>query len=492
VVHAPFVEWRVEVGEVAGVSPWDVRAFATFTRRGDGEVWRVPWFYAGGGVFALRFTGPRTGVYDVLSSSAEVPGLDGLAGLVTIEANPAVDAKGFLTSVGNAFAYLVGDGSVARRTLYNVYQRHPNASRPVGLEVISDLYGERVSSRGERIEALLDEARDHGMQAIFVMVHHNWVRWPVGWDEAAPVGSDAPDPATFVVLEDLLERARARGMFVHIWKWADEDRNQTAASLDGGINGFVDERVQYYIAGRLGAYPNWSMSYGFDLEEWVTPAQVRAWHANMTTWNTLPRVYMARELGRHAGVTFELADDKLEVFSNDLRPTSGFYADARALFEATGERLPVMYERRFLHTRDGVWDMTTTRRAIWQFTLAGGAAGIYGVLWGPGPEYPNPEQLVSLARFWEQRFEFPLQPLASPADGLVTRDGEARQVVYKESTRSITIVIPAGMTNQPVIAVDTRAAYSELDLGNRDAGTHTISLPSRSDWAIAIGDFTRP
>ena len=497
VVHAPFVEWRVEVGEVAGVSPWDVRAFATFTRRGDGEVWRVPWFYAGGGVFALRFTGPRVGVYDVRSSSAEVAGLDGLAGLVTIEANPDANAKGFLTSVGNAFGYLVGDGSAARRTLYNVHQRHDQARSPAGWETVAQVpvdVRRPFEGLGERIEVMLDEVATHGMQALYLMVAHNSTSFPSAYNTPYRSGRETPDETTFAILEEVLERAHARGLFVHFWLWADSEAGASSATLPGGVNGWLDQRLNHYFVARLGAYPNWSMSLGYDLNEWVTPAQARAWAEHLRASSTLPRLYLARESqdGATHQTPFHLGADKLDVFSTDQRVTGGYFADARARFAAVDGALPVMYERRFLHTRDGEWDMQSTRRAMWQFTLAGGAAGIYGVLWGPGPDYPNPEQLATIARFWEQRFAFPLRPRSNPVDGLVTRDGEARQVVYKEDTRSITIVIPSGVTNLPVIAVDARAAYAEIDLGSRGAGTHTITLPTRSDWALAIGHFDNP
>ena len=496
VVHAPFVEWRLGVGEVVAVSPWDALAFATFTRRGGDEAFRVPWFYAEDGVFVLRFTGPRVGVYDVVSTSVDVPGLDGLSGVVTVEANPDPGAKGYLTSAGGAFAYLSGDGTAERRVLYNVYQRHDDSRRPAGWETVAHVpvdASRPFDGLGTRVEEMLDEVEAHGMQALFMMVAHNSTSFPSLYNTRYREGRETPDGTTFAILEEVLWRAHARGLFVHFWLWADAQVRASSADLPGGVNGWLDQRLNRYFVARLGAFPNWSMSLGYDLEEWVDEREVRAWGANMHSFSTLPRLYMAREHGTHRRYgTLDLGGDKLDVYSNDYRPSSGFYAHARARFDEVGDEMPVIYERRFLHTRDGVWSMDTTRRAIWQFTLAGGAAGVYGTLWGPGPDYPDPEQLVTIARFWEHRFQFPLRPHASPADGLVMLDGEARQVVYKEDTRSITVVIPPGMTDVPVIAVDTREAYAELDLGRLHAGTHTITLPNRSDWALAVGGFNRP
>ena len=496
VVHAPFVEWRVEVGEVGGVSPWDVRAFASFSLRGGSEVFRVPWFYGGDGVFVLRFTGPLEGVYDVVSSSADVPALDGVSGVVRMEANPDGGAKGFLTSVGNAFAYSSGDGRTLVRTLYNVYQRHDQSRAPAGWETVAEV---PVDARrpfeglGERIEVMLDEVAGHGMQALFLMVAHNSTNFPSAYDSGYVAGRETPDATTFAILEEVLRRAHARGLFVHFWLWADTEAGASSETLPGGVNGWLDQRLNRYFVARLGAFPNWSMSLGYDLNEWVTPAEARTWAADLRSWSTLPRVLMARE--SQDGAThrdpFSLGTDKLDAYSLDQRPTEGFFEDARARFEAVAGALPVMYERRFLHTRDGVWDMRTTRRAMWQFSLAGGAGGVYGTLWGPGPDYPSPEQLVTLARFWEQRFAFPLQPQRSPVDGLVMADGVARHVVYVEDADRVTIALPDGVRDARVIAVNTRAAYAELDLGTLDAGTHTLTLPTRSDWALAIGDFDR-
>ena len=496
VVHEPFVEWRVEVADVDGSNPWDVEAFATFTRRGGGQAYRVPWFYTGDGWFAVRFTGPKVGVYDIETSSADVAALDGLSGEVTIEVNPNPDAKGFLTIDGSAFAYYVGDGSETRRTLYNVHQRHTNARDPTGWETVAHVPVDTdrpFDALAARIEEMLDQVDAHGMQALFLMIAHNSTSFPSAYDTQYRAGHETPDETTYEILEEVLQRAYARGLFVHFWLWADSEVGASSESLPGGINGWLDRRLNRYFVARLGAYPNWSMSLGYDLEEWIYEDEVREWGATMRSTSTLPRLYTAREHGTHQRYgTLDLGDDKLDVYGNDYRPDSGFFGHARDRFEEVDDQMPVLYERRFLHTRDDVWDMTTTRRAIWQFTLAGGAGAIYGTVWGPGPDYPNPEQLAGVARFWEDRFQHRLRPHPDPVDGLVMHDGEGRYVVYKEDTADITIDIPPDMVSVPIVAVDTRRTYDEIDVGTRDAGTHVISLPRRSDWALAIGDFDAP
>ena len=496
IVHAPFVQWRVEVADVDGLSPWDVRAFATFTHRGGGQAFRVPWFYTGDGAFELRFTGPLVGVYDIETSSPDIAALDGLSGEVTIDVNPNPDTKGFLTTDGSAFAYFAGDGSETRRTLYNVHQRHTHSRNPTGWETVAHVPVDTdrpFDGLAMRIEEMLDEVDAHGMQALFLMIAHNSTSFPSAYDTRYREGQETPDETTFTILEEVLERAHARGLFVHFWLWADAEVGASSADLPGGINGWLDQRLNRYFIARLGAFPNWSMSLGYDLEEWVSEQEVREWGATMHSLSSLPRLYTAREHGTHWRYgTLDLGDDKLDVYSNDFRPDSGFFGNARDRFEEVDDQMPVMYERRFLHTRDDVWDMTTTRRAIWQFTLAGGAGAIYGTLWGPGPEYPNPEQLTAIARFWEHRFLHPMRPHPDPIDGLVMHDGERRHVAYKEDTSDITIDIQPDMANVPIVAVDTRRAYDEIAIGTRDSGTHVISLPTHSDWVLAIGDFNEP
>ena len=86
-----------------------------------------------------------------------------------------------------------------------------------------------------------------------------------------------PDLRTFEALELLITRTHQAGGQVHIWAWGDHQRFQTPRSLEGGINGTIDRRLQRYIAARLGPIPGWSVGYGFDLDEWVKAKQLREW-----------------------------------------------------------------------------------------------------------------------------------------------------------------------------------------------------------------------
>jgi len=91
--------------------------------------------------------------------------------------------------------------------------------------------------------------------------------------------SPNPDPRTFEALELLIRKVNAAGGVVHIWTWGDEQRKMTPKKW--GINGQADRRLQRYICARLGPLPGWSMSYGFDLQEWVNQNDLRKWHEYM-------------------------------------------------------------------------------------------------------------------------------------------------------------------------------------------------------------------
>ena len=230
-------------------------------------------------------------------------------------------------------------------------------------------------------------------------------------------------------------------MQVVIWAWGDDARKWTPnfAPLDGQ-NGSADRRLQRYIAARLGPLPGWSMGYGFDLEEWASEAEVQSWadylHAQMG-WDHLLWGRRRRN-----------AD--LNAVSNDLRPDGNpadeFYQMAVAELNNSRGR-PVIFERRFGYLRDGVWTAEKTRRAMWQFTMAGGAAGWFGFRAGssitaPGP-YPNPEQLQTHDAFWEDRLLTNMErhnELApdSLAWALATPDLD-NIVIYAQNTDHITL-----------------------------------------------------
>lgn len=482
VLWEPYGAWLIHVPDLGG-NPFDVVATATFEHAASGERRTTPLFHAGDDWWEFRFTGERTGTW-TFGTRSDVDALDGWHGEVVVEPNPDPAAEGFLTTAGRHFAAAIDEeGTLAART-YNVYMN------PVFTELLDD-YPTDGDALVRAADEMLDEVEAHGFDAMFVIVLNSWFSF--GARPYTDHDSENPSLVTFAVLETLILRAHARGLSVHIWAWGDEERRWTPIGV-GGINGVADRRLQRYIAARLGPLPGWTMSYGFDLEEWVTPDEVRSWADYLHEHMGWPRLLMAREA--HEGVradgrVFDMGDEKLDVFSTDERPEDDFFDTALAL--QAGADVPLFFERRFLHTRDDVWDMDTTRRALWQFTLGGGTGAVWGRLFVDGPPYPEPEHLRTHRAFWKERLGLDLTVAArmgGVAEGYLLRNPEGtRAVFYVEATAQVPFDVAEAAGPHTAVAVDTRASYQEIDLGVVAAGEHVWSAPYESDWAVAVGGF---
>jgi hypothetical protein len=479
---APFEAWTVAAAGVPG-NPFDAVATVTFTHQATGEHRTSEMFYVGDERWEFRFTGTRLGTWRFASFSAHAA-LDGWHGSIDVAQNPDPSVRGFLTATGTRFAEPTSEGGTVTTRLYNVYMNH---------ELKNSLheYSLDEEAREAEVAEMLDAVEAHGLDAVFVAVNNNWFQF--GVDSHRDHDQEDPSLDSFAVLETLIVRAHQRGLSVHVWKWGDEDRAWTPIGV-GGINGVPDRRLQRYIAARLGPVPGWTMSYGFDLHEWVTPEEVRSWWSYMHQHLGWPRLLMAREsrAGREdPRDQFDLGQEKLDVHSSDERPEEDFLESATALFEKA--HTPLLFERRFLHTRDRVWDMETTRRALWQFTLAGGAGAIWGTLWDDGPPYPKPYQLQTHGSFWSERFTDDLTR-AERTDGVGTaitlwNHVRTRAVFYAEATGSVRIDLSGAATPLRAVAVDTAAPYREIDLGRLPSEDQVWAAPHRSDWAVAVGDF---
>jgi hypothetical protein len=482
VLWQPFQSWHLKMPDHPG-NPFDVIATVTFTHEASSDTHRTQMFYAGDGRWSFRFTGTRTGNWSFVTESDHAP-LDGWVGTVEVAPNPDPAATGFLTTAGNRFAAPSDEkGGIAARQ-WQVYMNAPERNSLLD-------YPTDPEALAAAADAILGEVEDHGFDALFVAMNNNWFAF--GADSYADHTSEEPSLTSFEVLETLILRAHARGLGIHIWAWGDEERRWTPIGV-GGINGEPDRRLQRYIAARLGPLPGWTMSYGFDLDEWVTTAEVRSWWSYLHEHLGWPHLLMAREVRaeRQQPVPqFLLGGDVLDVHSTDERPRSDFYAVAVAALEATGR--PVLFERRFLHTRDDVWDMDTTRRALWQFTLAGGAGAVWGVLWDGGHPYPDAAQLRTHRTFWHGRWSLDLQRNGDSGNGASDyslRDTAGmRSIAYAEATARVQLSLAHMAGAQPAVAVDTRLPYAEIDIGPIEPGQLTWTAPYASDWVVAIGTF---
>jgi hypothetical protein len=134
--------------------------------------------------------------------------------------------------------------------------------------------------------------------------------------------------------------------------------------------------------------------------------------------------------------------------------------------------------------------------------MAGGAASIWGYLkyedgdyksGGRSFVYPNKEQIKTWSVFFNEKNRF-LKDMVRANDlsnGYVLHSPSTQSyVVYKENTTSIRLHMTV-TGKVPVVAVNTKKAYKEIDLGNHSSGKHTFELPGSSDWVIAVGRFDK-
>jgi hypothetical protein len=204
---------------------------------------------------------------------------------------------------------------------------------------------------------------------------------------------------------------------------------------------------------------------------------------------------------RHGTPLVEVITDKLDYIGYEThRPDYQAYAEALELHPDK----PVFMEDRFRVRKDSRWpekdyDLDLTRRGLWHSTMAGGVGNIWGHLvpdagpHGMSQPYPNHHQIRTYATFFEQRFLRDLSRANHLTDGLcLTRPTHAHYLFYKEDAETLRMDLSRMPGPQHAVAVDAKKPYRELDLGLLEATDQVWEAPYRSDWGLAVGDFSRP
>jgi len=490
VLFAPFVEWSQANPSYSG-NPFDLEALVTFTHRGTGEEISTPMFYDGNETWKWRFSGTMTGEWNFTTHSDERD-LDGISGSVLIAPNPDPEIGGSMISSGSKFVRHVGAGEldpIALQVYMNM--REPTKSNP-GVGKSSDAGWNPVrhlEAQGAR-NNYIRQAQQNGMNAIFLQLNGQWFDYDSDLGRTNALGTNNPNPdvRTFRVLEQIIQDAHTKGIQTIIWAWGDEARSWAPSNLLGGQNGEPDRRLQNYIAARLGPVVGWSMGYGFDLFEWADEQELAVWADNI----------QSRMGWRHMLWGRERAGTSLNAVSNDLRPDGDprdeFYNIASTEIQNSGQR-PVIFERRFAYMRDNVWNDETIRRAMWQFTIAGGASGWWGFYAGTdisvaGP-FAAPESFRSHQKFWDDRLLLDMNPHNELTGGelafALATDNLTDIVVYQEDSSHVELNLAHLVVPITAIAVDTKKDYSEIPLGQLDNKNQVWTAPYESDWAIALG-----
>jgi hypothetical protein len=468
---SPYIEWRLPNPAYNG-NPFDLIASATFTHTVSGETRTTGLFFSGDDTWAFRFSGTQPGEWTFQTQSAE-PALDGHTGTVWIEPNPGV--AGFVTHYGNKWG---------REGLDRAFvPQYVMIGNPL-------TYYDNPAEIAYNIDTFL---LGHGFNGVHTAVFCRWFDIEQQQCGRINVADPNPDLRTFEALETLIREVYAAGGVVHIWMWGDDSRSENPKRW--GLNGVADQRLQRYIAARLGPLPGWTMGYGYDLWEWVNGEQLSVWHDYMSE-----QMGWAHYLGARASKNqLDQLTEVLDYASYEQhRPDYELYVQT---IEARPDK-PAFSEDRF-RLREPAWDkdytMELTRRGLWHSTMAGGVANIWGNLVG-APEanatlttsapYPNPEMIQTYARFFAERFWADMVRCNELTDGVcLMRPTQAHYVFYFEDAASINLDLSGMAGAITAVAVDTRLPYQEIELGALPPERQTWNAPYISDWAIAVGDF---
>ncbi|MDP1561544.1 MAG: DUF5060 domain-containing protein [Pirellulaceae bacterium] len=469
----PVLEWTLRSPPPAG-NPYDLLATATFTHQETGTQIRTGLFYAGEDRWTFRFTGTLAGVW-LFETDSQLPELSGRRGKVTIAANPNPKARGFVGHHQNRWIW-TGNGQAFVPQLVMYRDLEGFANQPEQIDQDLHLWFEQ-----------------HGFNGLHVGVGCRWFDFEKDrssdFDDADP----NPDPRTFAALELLIRKTHAAGGFVHLWVWGDEDRRMTPRRW--GINGPADQRLQRYMAARLGALPGWTLGYGFDLWEWVDEPELLQWHQYMHQYLGWPHVIGGRVHQHGTPLTRTMTQQLDYVGYETHRPD---YETYRTALELHPQR-PVFMEDRFRIRNPSPYpekdyDLEKTRRGLWHSAMAGGVANIWGNLepeagpHGMSQPYPNREQIRTNAEFFARYFSAELQVDNHRTDGVCLADvAGQRFLFYAEDAETMRLDLSGTAEAQPVSAVDTKQAYREIPLGELEPKQQQWTAPYKSDWAIVVG-----
>lgn len=475
---APFLEWSLTNSSYSG-NAYDLIATATFVHNASGETHTTEMFYDGSNMWKFRFTGTRLGTWDVSTSSGDSD-LDGHQGTVTVTANPDSDLMGFVTFENEKWGRQFGDNGnqfkafVPQFVMINGPQGYYNDPSEVDSE-ISRFFG------------------NHGFSGFHVLVTCRWA--DMNQQKCNSVSDRNPDARTFEALELVITKAHKAGGTVHIWAWGDASRGWTPKPW--GLNGTDDQRLQRYIAARLGPIPGWTMGFGFDLWEWVSKSELETWHTYMHQhmgWphllggrankNTLNQIYEGLD---YSGYEQHRPDYDKYVETIQERPSKPSFSEDR-------------FRIRTSHPEKD-YDQNQTRQGLWHSTMAGGVANIWGDLTNHSGanngtdttgNYGNANQLKTNAEFFKDRFHKDVERCNGLTNGKCLKmPDNTHFMFYRENTSSIQMDLSGMSGGQTAVAVDAKKTYAEINLGMLSSTNQTWNAPYSSDWAMAVGSLSQ-
>ena len=353
------------------------------------------------------------------------------------------------------------------------------------IDVIGKLRNEGNSNDlGPISEELIDQfisiyIKEHGFNGVHIPVFGQWFH--IDKDEAG-LDDYHIDQETFDKLAMIINKVYQAGGCTHIWLWGDASRNQTSKSLKHGIMGQEEKNLLDEIYSQFNPLKGWSMSYGFDLWEWVEEHQLKEWHDYLWQKEDWSHLLGARASKNELSQIYE----GMDYSSYEYHKPS--YQELREMKEKRPGK-PAFSEDRYRIRTPSKYPLKDfsneeTRRGLWHHTMSGGIAAIWGNLNGTG-EYENKEALKCFSIFWndKNRFKNYMKVDTSFSDAYCLTD-YSYYVFYKEETSIIDYSFIG--KSKKVIAVDTKKKYQEIDLGVLKGENHIFKAPYQSDWVLWI------
>ncbi|MAX24459.1 MAG: hypothetical protein CMJ19_08140 [Phycisphaeraceae bacterium] len=333
----------------------------------------------------------------------------------------------------------------------------------------------------QKLDRFIEEfIHGHGFTGIHFVVAGQWFH--IG-DPVVTVKDSIPDPKTLQKIAMIIHKTYIAGGSVHFWVWGDDQRSQTSKSTDGGIMGKQERFLMDEIADKLGPLKGWTMSYGFDLFEWVNSDQLTRWHDYMWAkpgWNHLLGARSNKNQLNQISESMDYSSYEWHKPSYDELVTMTSKRTKKPSFSEDRYRIrhPSKYPEKDYNEEE-------TRRGLWYHTMAGGVAAIWGNLDGDGI-YKNKEELKCFSVFWNDhhRFRKEMEVANYLTNGYCLKSGSTSYVFYKESTAELEYRFYGA--SKDVIAIDTKKGYEEISLGRKKSGKYIFYAPYESDWAIAI------
>ncbi|NOY97380.1 MAG: hypothetical protein GXO81_13630 [Chlorobi bacterium] len=383
----------------------------------------------------------------------------------------AISERGEVTTFNQKFVWSVsGDAFVPNYIMIDMIAIQRDGVKSNDLSLINE----------KDIDDFISEfIVEHGFNGIHVPVYGQWFH--IGDNKVKPSDIEI-DQRTFDKLAMIINKVYNAGGCTHIWLWGDDSRNWTSKSLKHGIMGKEERYLLDEIYKQLSPLRGWTMGYGFDLWEWIGEQQLKEWHKYLWSkenWNHL--------LGARA------SKNKLDQLYEGL-DYSGYeyhkpwYPELVSMISIRPDK-PSFSEDRYRIRTASKWpekdySEDETRRGLWHHTMAGGIAAIWGNL-QTKIEYNNKHAIKCFFVFWNDNKRFKKDMVRDTTlSTAYCLTNYSQYVFYQENTENIEYSF-SGNTRR-VIAVDTKKAYEEIDLGKKKGRRQIFKAPYCSDWAIWV------